>query len=140
MNMKRTFSIAVALLAILAATALAAPPKNGSLLIRHEVRGCHTWSVNGGAFKATQSLTLGVGGTVTITNSDVMPHTLVRLAGPAVKLQSPAMAHMSAVAKVTFAKPGVYVLGTKAGEDYPAMKGIKTIGEDNVLRLIVTVR
>ena len=28
---------------------------------------------------------------------------------------------------------------TKPGEDYPAMSGMKTIGEDNVLRLTVTV-
>ena len=36
-----------------------------------------------------------------------------------------------------FAKAGVYTFTTKAGEDY--MKGIKTIGEDNVLKLKVTV-
>ncbi len=29
------------------------------------------------------------------------------------------------------------IVKTKAGEDY--MKGMKTIGEDNVLRLVVTV-
>ena len=33
----------------------------------------------------------------------------------------------------------VYTLGTKAGEDYPSMAGMKTVGEDNVLRLVVTV-
>ena len=138
MSMKRTFSVAAALLALLAPTAFAAPAKDASLLIRHQVRGCHSWAVNGGAFKATQSLRLGVGGTVTITNTDVMPHTLVQLAGPRATLHAPAMARMSAVAKVTFRARGVYVLGTKAGEDY--MKGVKTTGEDNVLRLVVTVR
>jgi hypothetical protein len=39
---------------------------------------------------------------------------------------------------VTFTKPGVYTFTTKAGEDY--MSGVKTIGEDNVLKLTVTVR
>ena len=39
---------------------------------------------------------------------------------------------------VTFTKPGVYKFTTKAGEDF--MSGVKTIGEDNVLRLTVTVR
>jgi hypothetical protein len=30
-----------------------------------------------------------------------------------------------------------YIFTTKAGEDY--MKGVKTSGEDNILRLVVTV-
>ena len=46
--------------------------------------------------------------------------------------------HPGATTKVKFAKAGVYTFKTRAGEDY--MKGIKTIGEDNVLRLTVTVR
>ena len=137
MNVKRTLSIAAALLALFAATAFAAPPKSGSLLIRHQTRGCHSWSANGGVFKAVQALSLGVHGVLTVTNTDVMPHTLIQLSGPPAKLRSPAMTHLNAVAKVTFPAPGVYVLGTKAGEDY--VKGIKTIGEDNVLKLVVTV-
>ena len=48
------------------------------------------------------------------------------------------MAHMGATVKITFAHAGVYRFTTKAGEDY--MPGMKTIGEDNVLRLTVTVR
>jgi len=47
------------------------------------------------------------------------------------------MAHMAATAKVRFAHAGVYRFTTKAGEDY--MEGMKTIGEDNVLRLTVKV-
>jgi hypothetical protein len=38
---------------------------------------------------------------------------------------------------VTFPAAGTYVLSTKAGEDY--MKGIKTIGEDNTLKIRVVV-
>jgi hypothetical protein len=138
MSMKRTLRIAAALFAVLTATAVAAPPKSGSLFIRHQTHGCHAWAVNGGAFKPTQTLTLGSRATVTITNNDVMPHTLVQLSGPAAKLHAPAMTHVGAVSKVTFPRAGVYVFGTQAGEDY--MKGVKTIGEDNVLRLVVTVR
>jgi hypothetical protein len=50
------------------------------------------------------------------------------------------MGHMSATATVVFRHAGVYKLKTKAGEDYPGMQGMKTIGEDNVLRLTVIVR
>jgi plastocyanin len=138
MNLKRTLTIAATVFVVLATSALAAPPRSSSLVIRHQLRGCHAWALKGGAFKATQALTLSARGTVTITNNDVMPHTLVQLAGPAARLYSPAMTHIGAVSKVTFARIGVYVFGTKAGEDY--MKGVKTIGEDNVLRLVVTVR
>ena len=44
---------------------------------------------------------------------------------------------MGASLKITLIKPGVYHFTTKAGEDY--MAGMKTIGEDNVLRLTVVV-
>jgi hypothetical protein len=48
------------------------------------------------------------------------------------------MSHAAATMHVKFANAGVYTFKTKAGEDY--MKGVKTIGADNVLRLKVTVR
>jgi hypothetical protein len=48
------------------------------------------------------------------------------------------MRHMSASVRVTLGKPGTYRFTTKAGEDYPGMS-MKTIGEDNVLRLTVRV-
>ena len=47
------------------------------------------------------------------------------------------MKHMRATAYVGFPTRGTYVFNTRAGEDY--MKGIKTTGEDNVLKLVVTV-
>ena len=51
---------------------------------------------------------------------------------------APAMlARMGSSSKVTFSKAGVYKLTTRAGEDY--MSGVKTIGDDNVLKLTVTV-
>ena len=48
------------------------------------------------------------------------------------------MSHVGATASVKFPRAGTYVFTTKAGEDY--MKGVKTIGEDNVLTLKVVVR
>jgi len=138
MNAK-ILSIAAAALvgaAALVSSALAAP--GATLTIRHQTRGCHSWSVNGGAFKATQRTTLARGGTITFMNMDVMPHKLVKTSGPAIHFAGkPNMNHMNASVKVTFSKAGTYKLTTKPGEDY--MKGMKTIGEDNVLRLTVKV-
>jgi hypothetical protein len=48
------------------------------------------------------------------------------------------MRHMSASVSVTFSKVGTYRFMTKAGEDYPGIH-VKTIGEDNVLHLVVKV-
>jgi hypothetical protein len=142
MTIKRTLTTLAALLAaaLTVASLAVAAPRNASILIRHQVRGCHAWSVNGGAFKASQALALARNGSVTITNNDVMPHTLVQVSGPAAKLHSPRMAHMMAAARVFFPHAGVYVFKTKAGEDYPMMMKMETIGEDDVLRLVVTVR
>jgi|SRR5438094_2144394 len=156
MTAKRTILVLLAGgAAVLASAALAAPasaPTHASILIRHQVRGCHSWSVNGGKFAPSQKVALRRGGTITITNSDVMPHKLVKLSGPAVRIKnlktamgmgmhghegSGMMGHMGAKTQVTFPAAGTYRFTTKAGEDY--MEGMKTIGEDNVLRLTVTV-
>jgi plastocyanin len=131
-------AVAIAALAV-AGTASASSPQ-ASILIRHQVRGCHTWSVNGGAFKASQTVTLRRGTLLSVTNNDVMPHTLVLVSGPKLRIAPATLGHMGAVAKLTFTRPGVYHFVTKAGEDYPSMAGMKTVGEDNVLRLTVTVR
>jgi plastocyanin len=109
------------------------------LTIRHQTRGCHSWSFNGGAYKPTQAISLSKGSTLTIVNNDVMPHKFVRASGPSLSLPKTAnMNHAGATTSVRFTKAGVYKFTTKAGEDY--MKGIKTVGEDNVLRLTVTMR
>jgi hypothetical protein len=47
------------------------------------------------------------------------------------------MNHVGAQAYLAFNRAGVYTFTTKPGEDY--MKGMKTIGQDNVLRLSVSV-
>lgn len=141
--MKRTkrTRIAIAALAvagIAAGSAFAHSPQS-TLSIRHQMRGCHTWSFDGGAYKASLKITLTPGTTLKVIDNDVMPHRLVQLAGPKAKLFSLAMRHMSAQAKIMFPKKGTYRFITKAGEDYPNMSMMKTIGEDNVLRLTVVV-
>lgn len=126
---------------------------SATLLIRHQYEHCHTWSLNGGPFKAHQNLTLKRGARLTVINRDVMPHRLVKLAGPAMTMRNGTtmgmmgrhtsrtpglMNHMGASTTVTFSKKGVYRLRTHAGEDY--MPGVETGGTDNVLTLTVTVR
>src|SRR5438552_3825210 len=66
------------LLATAAGTAVAAAlavsasgAANVSLQIRHQVRGCHTWSVNGGAYKASQTVTVTRGTVLTVVDNDV---------------------------------------------------------------------
>jgi hypothetical protein len=54
-------------------------------------------------------------------------------------IQHAKMGHMGSKAKVFFSHAGVYKLKTRAGEDYPNMDGMKTIGKDNDLRITVLV-
>jgi plastocyanin len=133
-----TGALAIMIGAVVAGSAFAATQKT-TLTIRHQTRGCHTWSFNGGAYKASLKITVARGTTLKVVDNDVMPHKLVQLAGPKATLITPAMNHMSAQAKIVFAKSGTYRFTTKAGEDYSYMSGMKTIGEDNVLRLSVVV-
>ena len=138
----------------LASAGAAAGSSNGAnLVIRHQVKGCHEWSLNGGSYGVTKTVKLSRGGTLSITDNDMMPHQLIKLSGPAIserlvkpgspsmgKLKAPyaagLMPHMGAVVNVTFTKPGTYKLRTKSLEDYMP---IKTVGEDNVLRVTVVV-
>jgi hypothetical protein len=139
---------------VFAASASASAAANVSLTIRHQIRGCHTWSVNSGPYRASQSITMKHGSVLTVTDNDVMPHRLIKVAGPTLAFKNlktgmgagmgthasnvpGAMTHMGASTRVFFAQPGVYRFVTRAGEDY--MPGMKTVGEDNVLRLQVTV-
>jgi plastocyanin len=110
-----------------------------SVTIRHQTRGCHSWSINGGASRASLTTTLARGGTIRFVNNDVMPHKLIKTSGPAVRyVGNLSMRQMSASVSVKLAKAGTYRFTTKAGEDYPGIH-VKTIGEDNVLRLTVKV-
>ena len=138
----------------LASAGAAGGSSNGaSLVIRHQVKGCHEWSLNGGSYGVTKTVKLSRGGTLSITDNDLMPHQLIKLSGPAInerllkpgspsmgKMKAPyaagLMPHMGATMRVTFTKPGTYKLRTKSLEDYMP---IKTVGEDNVLRVTVVV-
>ncbi len=148
----RTFWVAVGAVVALSGTAAAAvpalasssaAPKSGALMIRHQLKGCHSWSYNNGPSQAAQSITLARGGSLKITDADVMSHTLIETSGPAVRLSGGATGHMGMmnrtgmVMKVTFPKAGTYHFRTHAGEDY--MSGVKTVGPDNVLKLTVVV-
>lgn len=156
MSTQHTFSlVAVAATALIAASAGSAAPtaSHAAMTIRHETSGCHAWSVNGGPFRASRSVSLRRGGWLSVTDNDVMAHLLIQTSGPAkaaivrlpgamhdmaTNLKGPGlMAHVGATVKVSFKRPGLYRFTTKAGEDY--MPGIKTVGEDKVLRLTVKV-
>jgi len=152
--MKRSLIAIAATAALALAGTSAYAGSSASVVIRHHVHGCHAWSVNGGAYKPSQSMKIVRGTIVTFTNNDVMAHKLVQTAGTKVRIRSlpstmmamshdlkgaGVMAHMGASVKVTFSRAGVYRFTTKAGDDYPTMKNMKTIGEDNVLKLKVVV-
>jgi len=135
----RLAGLVLALTAVFAGTASAHMPK--TITIRHQARGCHAWSFANGPYKASLKVTVDRDTSLKFLNIDVMPHRLVQLAGPKAMLMTPNMNHMSAQAWVSFRRGGVYKFGTKAGEDYKDMRAMmKTIGEDNVLRLTVIVK
>jgi plastocyanin len=120
--------------------AAAAPsaPRMASVAIDHVTRGCHTLDINSaGPGSPHATIKLAVGGTIRLQNNDVMPHELVLKRGPAATIVGANMDHMGAKGTVTFATPGTYSFTTKAGEDY--IKGVKTLGPDNVIRLKVVV-
>lgn len=131
-------AVAVALVAAAAGGAFAHSSRTVHVTIRHQLHGCHAWSVDGSAYKPSQRIVVTRGTTIEATNNDVMPHRLIELAGPRVSVAHALMNHVGASAKVVLAKPGTYSFRTKAGEDY--MPGMKTVGEDNVLRLTVVVK
>jgi hypothetical protein len=58
------------------------------------MRGCHTWSVDNGPFREVQSITLRQGSRLTVTNNDVMPHTLVLTSGAAIRFAHRALGRM----------------------------------------------
>jgi plastocyanin len=120
-----------------AAKARQTAPTSASATIDHVTRGCHVLTVNNGAQTTNATIHLAAGGSLRVQDNDVMPHQIVRVAGPQAQFVGAAMTHMGARSTVTFPTPGTYSLTTKAGEDY--MKGIQTLGPDNTLRIKVIV-
>src|SRR5437763_16401584 len=100
-------TIGAATAAALAATASASP--SASILIRHQVQGCHSGSLNGGAFAAAQKIVVRPKTTFTATNNDVMPHQLMQLSGPKVSFIAPAMNKPGSHASFQVFKTGTYV-------------------------------
>jgi plastocyanin len=131
--------VLLALTAVAVAVAVPAGAQTPvQIRIQHQMHGCHAWSVANGPFTATQTLHARAGTSFKVTNNDVMPHTLIQLAGPRVVLTHARMGHMSATTALTLRAPGTYRFTTKAGEDYPGVH-VTTTGKDNVLRLTVVV-
>ena len=125
------------LVALAVAGSAAAAPNKATLTIQHKLHGCHSWSFDGKSGQATQRVKLARGSVLTVVDNDVMPHTLIQVSGPKTAVAGLKMGHMHASAHVVFRSGGTYVFKTRAGEDY--MSGIKTVGADNVLKLVVTV-
>jgi hypothetical protein len=134
--MKLVLTMIVALAVAGSATAAT---NNATLTIKHQTRGCHSWSFDGKSWRATQTITLVRGGVLTIIDNDVMPHKLIQVSGPKAALATAAMKHMGASAHIGFPVKGTYVFKTRAGEDYAYAKSTKTVGEDHLLKLVVTV-
>ena len=129
-----------ALVALAVAGSAFAAPRSATLTIRHQLHGCHSWSFDGSSWKASQTVTLARGATLKIVDDDIMPHKLVQLSGPKATLTHAAMTRMGATATAHFLARGTYVFKTRPGEDYPMGMKMDTVGEDNLLRLVVTVR
>jgi len=136
----RGAALALAVLAALAVTSAAPAGGTGTIAIKHQMRGCHTWSFNSGPFKPSLSVTVKAGTLLRFRNNDVMPHRLIQAAGPKMLLLHPKMNKMASSATVKLTQKGLYRFTTKPGEDYSWAGSMKTSGEDNVLRLTVRVK
>jgi hypothetical protein len=154
MKNKRTIPLlaTLALTAPLIMIAPAAATTTQALVIQHQLHGCHTWSLNEGPSRINQTVSIKQGGSITVTNDDLMPQKLIETAGAHVvytritmgapmgakKAFPPAMlARIGATSEITFAHPGTYRFTTQVGNDY--MAPVKTIGPDNILHLTVHV-
>jgi len=135
----RGAALALAALAALAVTSAAPAGSTATIAIRHQMRGCHSWSFNSGPFKASLGVTVRAGTVLKFTNNDVMPHKVIQAAGPKVRFTHPNLSKVASSATVKLTQKGVYRFTTKPGEDYSWAGSMKTIGEDHVLLLTVRV-
>jgi plastocyanin len=132
--------VAIAVAAALAVASSGPAANSTAVSIRHQMHGCHAWSINSGPFKPALAATVRQGAVVKITNNDVMPHKLVQTSGPQLRLIHPNMSKMASVATMRLMHKGVYHFTTKPGEDFKWAASMKTTGEDNVLRLTIRVK
>jgi plastocyanin len=143
MSRKTTFggaAFAFAAFAALVIASVAPAAGTATITISHQMRGCHMWQLGNANPKPSLSVTLKAGTVLRFMNNDVMPHRLIQQAGPKLRLTHQGMNRMSATTSVKLSRKGVYRFTTKAGEDYPSMSSMKTIGEDYVLHLTVHVK
>ena len=139
MNVRLLLALTAGVAALTLTTPASSHESGPVLIIRHQMRGCHAWSLNGGPARASQTVWLKRGVHLGIGDNDVMPHRLVQLDGLRVALPEGAtMKSLGAMIEIRFPQTGVYRFVTKAGDDYA--KGVRTVGEDNVLKLRVIVR
>jgi hypothetical protein len=139
---KRTIwftTLALAALAVLALASAAPARSTTTITISHHTKGCHVWSVSSGPLRASLSVAVKAGSMIKFVNNDVMPQKLVQKSGPKLSLAHPGMNKMASTMMVKLTRKGVYRFTTKPGEDYRWAASMKTIGEDNVLRLTVRV-
>lgn len=117
----------------------AAPPR--TITITHVMRGCHAWDLGHGPMRATMSVNVKRGAVVKFVNNDVMPHRLVRVAGPQIHIRGANMNRMAASAIARFARPGVYRFKTVFGAFFPWAASMSSkIGKMNLLHLTVRVQ
>jgi plastocyanin len=136
----RGAALALAALSALVVTSAAPAHGTGTIAIRHQMRGCHSWSFNSGPLKPSLSVSVKAGTVLRFTNNDVMSHKLVQTAGPKMRLSHANMSKLASSASVKLTQKGVYRFTTKAGEDYSWAGSPKTVGEDSALRLTVRVK
>lgn len=115
---------------------IAAPSSTVGLGIVHVQEGCHLWT-DGKRKAAGVKLVVRPGTRVTIVNTDLDIHKLVRVSGPKIALGPPLKMNGRVTLKLT--KRGVYRLMTKKITN-PAMPEVETEGEDHVLGLVIVVR
>lgn len=156
--MKRLLVAVVPLMALAIGAGAPAPAataaKSDSIVIRHQIKGCHAWSLNRGPYRAMLETRVARGSSITITNVDPMVHKLIQLSGRPVAMQHTAdhhmtrtglkhitgrgvMNHMEASIRVTFLKAGVHRFTTEDLGDYFELD---STGEHSHLMLVVRVR
>ena len=118
MSQRKRIRRLVAVMAAMAGVLLvssASAHGTATVTIQHKVHGCHAWSYNNGAYKATLNVQLRRGELLTIRNNDVMPHKLVRHIRPGAQgAHAGDEARLGASARVRFTKAGVYKLQDEA--------------------------
>jgi plastocyanin len=135
---KQAIGFVTAFVAVLMAAPASAAPQM-TITITHVMRGCHAWDLGQGSMRPTLSITVKRGTVVKFLNNDVMPHRLVRTAGPKLPIAHANMNKMAGTATARFARKGVYRLTTIFGAFYPWAASMRT-GKMYVLHLTVRVK